>query len=331
MTGLVEAGGAKVRVRESGSPGDDPIVMLHGIGRSLEDWVLQHELLPSTHRVISMDLLGFGLSEPPPGPMTLSRLAAGVHDALDALDVQRPVHVFGNSLGGAVALAMQAARPERVSSVVLAAPAGFGQEVALDLRLLAIPGLGHMLLRHVSRAAARRTERALYHDGSFVTEERIEHAMRVGAQPGRPALFLDIVRELGTVRGIRPGWRSALLADVARHPRPTLIVWGDRDRILPAHHLPAARKALPHAQSHVFADTGHLPQVEAAAGFGALVGPFLKASKSQHVVRVLDTEYQPITEHGDGSGLTRQADRSPEEEEARGAARHRGVTSRHDG
>jgi 2-hydroxymuconate-semialdehyde hydrolase len=277
MSELVEAGGAKVRVRESGDPAGDPIVMLHGIGRGLEDWAPQHELLPGAHRVISMDLLGFGLSDPPPGPMTLSRLAEGVYEALDALGVQRPVHVFGNSLGGAVALSMQATRPERVSRVVLAAPAGFGHEVVLDLRLLTIPGLGHVLLRHVSRAAARRAERALYYDGSFVTEERIEHAMRAAARPGRPELFVDVVRELGTVRGIRPGWRSALLADVARHPRPTLIVWGDRDRILPAHHMTAARKALPHAQSHVFADTGHLPQVERAAEFAAMVGRFLEA------------------------------------------------------
>jgi 2-hydroxymuconate-semialdehyde hydrolase len=275
VTAFVEAGGAKVRVRESGDPAGDPVVMLHGIGRSLEDWSPQHELLPAGRRAISMDLLGFGLSDPPPGPMTLARLAEGVYDALDALGVQRPAHVLGNSLGGAVALAMQATRPERVTGVVLAAPAGFGREVVLDLRLVAIPGLGHVLLRRVSRSAARRTERALYHDGAFVTEERIQHAMRVAARPGRPELFLDVVRELGTVRGIRPGWRSALLADVARHPRPTLILWGDRDRILPAHHLSAARRALPHAQSHVFADTGHLPQIEQAAGFAALVGPFL--------------------------------------------------------
>ncbi|MHA6615826.1 alpha/beta fold hydrolase [Pseudonocardia sp. DLS-67] len=275
MTVLVEAGGAKVRVRESGDPAGDPIVMLHGIGRSLEDWSPQHELLPAARRVISMDMLGFGLSDPPPGPMTLARLADGVYDTLDALGVHRPVHVLGNSLGGAVALAMQATRPERVTGVVLAAPAGFGREVVLDLRLLAIPGIGRALLRNVGRAGARRTERALYHDGSFVTEERIRHAMRVAAHPGRPELFLDVVRELGTARGIRPGWRSALLAGVARHPRPTLIVWGDRDRILPAHHLSAARTALPHAQSHVFGDTGHLPQVERAAGFAELVGPFL--------------------------------------------------------
>jgi pimeloyl-ACP methyl ester carboxylesterase len=227
-----------------------------------------------------MDLLGFGLSESPPGPLTLSRLAGGVYETLDALGVPRPVHVFGNSLGGAVALTMQAAHPERVTSVVLVAPAGFGQEVVLDLRLVAIPGLGHVLLRHVSRAGARRTERALFHDGSFVTEERIEHAMRVASRPGGAGVFLDIVRELGTVRGIRPGWRSALLADVARHPRPTLVVWGDRDRILPARHLPAARQALPHAQSHVFADTGHLPQVERAAEFAALAGRFLEAGRS---------------------------------------------------
>jgi pimeloyl-ACP methyl ester carboxylesterase len=280
MTELVEAAGAKVRVRESGDPAGEPIVMLHGIGRSLEDWAPQHDLLPATYRLISMDLLGFGLSDSPPGRLTLSRLADGVFETLDAMGAQRPVHVFGNSLGGAVALAMQATRPERVTSAVLVAPAGFGHEVVLDLRLVAIPGLGHVLLRHVSRAGARRTERALFHDGSFVTEERIEQAMRVASRPGRVEVFLDIVRELGTVRGIRPGWRSALLADVARHPRPTLVLWGDRDRILPARHLPAACAALPHAQSHVFADTGHLPQIERAAEFAALAGRFVREIRS---------------------------------------------------
>jgi len=280
MTRFVDTGAARVRVRESGDPDADPIVLLHGIGRSLEDWSPQHDLLAGTHRVISLDLLGFGLSDCPPEPMTLARLAAGVYATLDALGVQRPMHVFGNSLGGAVSLAMQATHPERVIGVVLAAPAGFGQEVVLDLRLVAIPGLGQLLLRHVSVAGARRTERALYHDGSFVTEERIQHAMRVAARPGRAQVFLDVLRELGTVRGLRAGWRSALLAEVARHPRPTLVVWGDRDRILPAHHLSAARKALPHAQSHVFADTGHLPQVERAAEFAALVGPFLEVTSS---------------------------------------------------
>jgi pimeloyl-ACP methyl ester carboxylesterase len=278
MTELVEASGARVRVRDTGPRDGDPIVMLHGIGRSLEDWAPQHEALPATHRVISMDLLGFGLSEPPPGPSTLARLATGVGDVLDALGVRRPVHLFGNSLGGAVALAMQAAHPERVQTLVLAAPAGFGQEVVLDLRLLTIPGLGHVLLRHAGPRTARRTERALFHDPSFVTDERVRHALRVAAQPARPAVFLDVVRELGTVRGIRPGWRSALLADVARDPRPTLVVWGDRDRILPAHHLRAARAALPHAQSHVFPDAGHLPQVERAAEFAALAVGFLDSA-----------------------------------------------------
>jgi pimeloyl-ACP methyl ester carboxylesterase len=276
VTRLVAASGTRVRVRETGPADGDPVVLLHGIGRSLEDWAPQHDALPAAYRVISMDLLGFGLSDPPPRrPVTLARLATGVGDVLDALGVRRPVHVFGNSLGGAVALAMQAAHPQRVRSVVLAAPAGFGRQVVLDLRLLAIPGLGGHLLRHTGPRTARRTERALFDDPSFVTEERVRHALRVAAQAARTEVFLDVLRELGTVRGIRPGWRSALLADVARDPRPTLVVWGDRDRILPVRHLSAARAALPHARSHVFADTGHLPQVERADGFAALAVRFL--------------------------------------------------------
>ncbi len=221
---------------------------------------------------------GFGLSERMPGPVSLPELAVGVLATLDALDEPRPVHVMGNSLGGAVALQMLTHAPGRVASLTLVNSAGFGKEVAIALRLLAVPGLGRRLLSGVDRTAARRTERALFVDGSFVTEERVDLAVRLARRPGHAEVFLEAARELGTFRGVRAGWRSRLLADVARHPRPTLVLWGDRDLILPAHHLHAARELLPHAQSHVFADTGHMPQIERADRFADLVRGFLESA-----------------------------------------------------
>lgn len=280
----VEVRGARIHVRESGDPAGEPVLLLHGIGRSLQDWEPQQSRLADGHRVIGVDMPGFGLSQRLPEPTTLRTLAEGVLGTLDALGEQRPVHVMSNSLGGAVAMQLSVLAPDRVRTVTLVNSAGFGKEVTIALRLLAIPGLGRGLLGAADRNAMRRTERALFFDASFVTEERIDHAVEVARQPGSAVVFLEAARALGTLRGVSRRWRSELLAEVAEHPKPTLIVWGDRDLILPSHHLRAARAALPWAQSHVFADTGHMPQVERADEFAELVRAFLASSMAvQHL------------------------------------------------
>ncbi|MFI7543910.1 alpha/beta fold hydrolase [Actinoplanes sp. NPDC049599] len=269
--------GARIRVRESGDPAHPPLLLLHGIGRSLEDWDPQHDRLAGEHRVISVDLPGFGLSEPMPGRVTLAGLADGVAATVDALGERRPLHVMGNSLGGAVAMRLLAGAPARVATLTLVNSAGFGKEVALALRILAVPGLGKPLLRRIDARSAYRIERSLFHDRAHVTPERVEFAVRVAARPENARVFLQTARELGTLRGIRAPWRETLLGQVAAHPRPALIVWGERDLILPAAHLAAARAAFPHARTHLFADTGHMPQIERADAFADLSRLFLSA------------------------------------------------------
>lgn len=270
--------GARIRVRTSGDTAAPPVLLLHGIGRSLEDWDAQHERLSDDHRVISTDLAGFGLSDRVPGPATLEVLADTVVDVLDAIGEHRPVHLMGNSLGGATSMLLLTRSPERVATLTLVDAAGFGSEVTAVLRVLGIPVLGARLLRSIDRAAARRTERAIFVDDAFVTEERIAFALEVAARADQAAVFAELAKELGTVRGIRPGWRSALLTEVARHPRPTLVVWGERDIILPPQHLRAALAALPGARSHMFARCGHMPQIECADEFASLVRGFIASA-----------------------------------------------------
>jgi 2-hydroxymuconate-semialdehyde hydrolase len=272
--------GARIRVRESGDPSAPPVLLLHGIGRSLEDWDPQHDRLAGDYRLISVDLPGFGLSEPMPGRVTLAALADGVAATVDALGEDRPVHVMGNSLGGAVAMRMLATAPTRIATLTLVNSAGFGKEVALALRILAVPGLGKPLLRRIDARSAYRIERSLFHDRAHVTPERVDLALKVAARPHNARVFLETARELGTLRGIRAPWRETLLGQVAAQRKPMLIIWGDRDLILPAAHLAAARAAFPEARSHLFADTGHMPQIERADEFADLARLFLSAYSS---------------------------------------------------
>jgi pimeloyl-ACP methyl ester carboxylesterase len=276
---IITVNGRRTRVRVDGDPASPPIVLLHGIGRSLEDWASQFPRLARTRRVIALDLPGSGFSARIPEPTTLEVLARGVLETLDALGEQRPAHVAGNSLGGAVAMQLLVLNPERVASLVLANSAGFGAEVALPLRLLTLPVLGDLAGRRTTRGSARMTERAIFANPGLATAARIDHALAIASQPGNSTVLLETARLLATPRGVKPRWRADLTAAVAKHPRPTLIVWGDRDRILPARHLDAARPLFPHAEVHLFSGIGHMPQIECPDEFAARVQAFLSAAE----------------------------------------------------
>jgi pimeloyl-ACP methyl ester carboxylesterase len=272
---VISVNGRRTRVRVEGDAANPPMLLLHGIGRSLEDWAPQYPLLAASHRVIALDIPGFGFSTRSPEPTTLNVLAQGVIDTLDSLGEQRPLHVIGNSLGGAIALQLLVLEPQRVASLVLVNSAGFDAAVALPLRLLGLPVLGPLATRRTTRASALFTERMRYADPKLATKARVEHALAIARQPNAGATMLETARTLLTVRGIKAGWRSELLTAAAKHPRPTLIIWGDRDRILPAHHFDSARRLLPHAQAHMFTGVGHAPQIECPDEFASHVLSFV--------------------------------------------------------
>ncbi|MGW5083238.1 alpha/beta fold hydrolase [Micromonospora echinospora] len=260
--------GRRVRCRISGD--GPPVVLLHGIGRTLDDFAALHTALARDHLVLAVDLPGHGGSAPLDGPHTLPALAGAVARFLDVAGVTGPAHLVGNSLGGAVAMRLAVDAPGRAASLALLNSAGFGREVTVALRLLAIRPLAPLLLRPHPRIV-RRSERAIFYDPSYVTDERIAAALAVAGQPHAARVMLELVRDLGTWRGVRPRWRAELLDAVAALDLPTLLVWGDRDLILPAAHLAYARSRLPHARSHLFRDTGHMPQIERTAEVEALL------------------------------------------------------------
>ena len=274
---VLQVRGARVRVRVAGDPQKPPVLLLHGIGRSLEDWGEQFVRLSASYRLIALDLPGSGFSERRPETISLDDLARAAIEILDAVQESRAVHVVGNSLGGAVAMQIAAARPDRVASLVLVSSAGFGAEVALPLRLMTLPFLGSLLTMHPTAASARMSERLSLADPSLVTSARIEHALAIARQPQTGAVMVETARALATMRGVKEKWRTELLRSVAALQLPTLVVWGERDRVLPSSHLSAARDAFPHAEVRLFPDVGHMPQIEIPDQFAERVYRFVEA------------------------------------------------------
>ena len=108
-TGYLDVAGTRLRYRKTGT--GDPVLLLHGIGQSLEDWNEQHERLSARHAVYSVDLPGFAYSDRLRGRRRLAKLADALPAVLDALGVHEPLPVIGNSLGGAVAMKLAADHP----------------------------------------------------------------------------------------------------------------------------------------------------------------------------------------------------------------------------
>lgn len=278
MTGEIErtsaigVAGRSVRVASLGT--GEPVVLLHGLGGYLEEWSEAQEALAAHFATHAPDLPGFGRSDPIDRP-DLPGLARHVLATLDALGLDEPVHLVGNSLGGAVAMQVAVEAPERVATTTLVDSAGFGRHVNTGLRLLGIPGIGRALLRTPGKQRVRMQLRAQFHDPALVTEERVALKTAHSQRDGAADAFAAVAHTLGSWRGARSGWRRRLVREFAHLRIPALVLWGTHDRILPADQLVAAARALPHARTHLFPNTGHMPQIERTEEFTSLVRTFL--------------------------------------------------------
>lgn len=277
-TDIITVQGRRIRVRVDGEAANPPVLLVHGIGRALEDWDELAERIVDRYRVIRLDVPGFGYSDRWSDEATIPSLAAGISPVLDAIGESRPVHVVGNSLGGAVSMAFLAAHPERVKTLTLICSAGFGTYVTPILKPHTFPVLGWLVSRRLTRSAALVGERVVHVDHSVITEERLGRIVDTANQPGNGDFMVEVMRGLATFGRARLRWSADLRRRAAEHVVPTLIIWGDRDRLLPASDLATALEVFPHAQSHVFANTGHMPQVERANETAALVTALFAAN-----------------------------------------------------
>jgi pimeloyl-ACP methyl ester carboxylesterase len=248
---FVDVDGVHVHYRDAGK--GPAVVMIHGYSASIDLWRPVQDALAAQHRVIAIDLKGFGWTSRPAGDYSPAAQAALVWGVLDALGVA-DVAVVGHSWGSSVALAMTLARPERVRRIALYSAYVFEAQVPSFLRWARVDGIGELLFALHYRNNVEDRVGLAYHDPRFVTQARVEHVERELARPG------TVAAALAAARGQRFTRQERQYGDIAQ---PVLLLWGDDDLVTPLRHGQRLANVLPDARLDVYPACGHIPMVEA--------------------------------------------------------------------
>lgn len=284
---LLPTSAGEVYLELRGPEGGRPMVLIHGFGASLHSWrKVAPGLADAGFRVIALDLPGFGYSERPAAaaaytPEAQAALVAEVLDLLAGVPGSGPgaglgkgtVDVVGHSFGGGVALALAATSPERVRSLTLVDSTLPTHSRARRADLPFYRPLVYLLIRTVGlrRAFVRAALERSFHDDSLVTRELVD-AYRDRLLLRGPA---------GAYRSLTaPIPRSRLAIDLVELSRPTLVVWGEEDALIPVAAGRRAAERLPDARFVALPACGHIPMeecpeawLEAVLGWLSPTGP----------------------------------------------------------
>jgi pimeloyl-ACP methyl ester carboxylesterase len=229
--------------------------------------------------VVAPDLLGHGQSAKPRGDYSLGAYASGIRDLMVALDLERGTFV-GHSLGGGVAMQLAYQHPEVCDRLVLVASGGLGREVNWMLRAMALPG-SEYLMPVIFPGFVRDWGDSLLR----VITDRGVRLGRVSEMWSAYASLAEAENRGAFARTLRsvvdPGGQTVSAMDrlYLASSMPTLIVWGDRDDIIPVSHAHAASEAIPGCRLVIIEGVGHFPQVEAPERFVAALTDFLATTE----------------------------------------------------
>jgi pimeloyl-ACP methyl ester carboxylesterase len=257
------------------------IVLVHGLASSSAAWRRAGPLLAARHTVLAVDLLGHGQSAKPRGDYSLGAHASGIRDVMVALGMERATFV-GHSFGGGIAMQLAYQFPERCQRLVLVASGGLGKEVTPLLRAVALPGAEFVMPLVLSarvHSALLAVGARLGRLGLRLDEAKSEiwtNYTALTSPEGRLA-FVSTVREVIDLAGQRVSAHDKLYLAAAI---PTLIVWGDRDTIIPVSHGEAAHAAIPGSRLEILDGCGHFVPVQDAERLAALVTDFIATTEA---------------------------------------------------
>jgi len=268
---FADVAGARVHYVDQGQ--GPTVVMIHGFASSLGTWRPLVPALAKDHRVIALDLKGFGLTDRPPGDYSPAAQAELVWALLKSRGVEGPVSIVAHSWGSSVALSMALSKPASVERIALYDAWVYQDQLPTFFLVARAPGVGEVLIDAFYEERPDDKMAMAFHDPRYVTEELVENVEKQLARPGTRAAALA---------AIRGQHYEEVEAKYATIDKPVLLLWGREDRVTRLEFGERLSRELPNARLVVYPGCGHFPMIEAKAPSTRDLVEFLRPAATGH-------------------------------------------------
>jgi pimeloyl-ACP methyl ester carboxylesterase len=286
----VEIDGTPVNYVDVGSGDEDPVVLVHGLGGQWQNWLENIPRLAQDRRVVALDLPGFGLTPAPDDDdeVSIPRYGRCVNALCDKLGLDK-IDLIGNSMGGFIAAEVAIQFPERVSRLVLVSAAGISSAETLQAPILTF---GRVATAIATNSVARHRRLA---------SRRMTRHLALALVARYPGLLKPDLAYEGFFKGAgKPGFDAALRASLDYDFRdrlsevkvPTLIVWGEKDSIIPVRDADEFERLIEDSRKVVMKDTGHISMAERPQAFNDVVVEFLSETGAAEEKELAEGESQ---------------------------------------
>ncbi|HZH07990.1 MAG TPA: alpha/beta hydrolase [Lautropia sp.] len=285
---FIDLDGQAVHVRDTG-PRDAPtLILVHGSNAFLQTWDGWADRLDGRWRVVRLDLPGHGLTgASPTRAYRVQDFAALVERLRARLGVDH-IAIGGNSMGGGVALAYTLAYPEHVDALILVdsigQPSRGRGDAPLAFRIARVPVVRDIAAQVTPRSLIARSLPGVFGDPRLATPEMIDRYWELLRYPGNRRATID--------RFSSPPF-ALTTEDLAQVRAPTLVIWGEQDRLIPVESGRWLAARLRRARMVIYPQTGHLPQEERAAESAAELARFLSAAQQGERLRAGSVRGRP--------------------------------------
>lgn len=265
---FLELDGMNVHYRITGDTGET-VVLLHGTAASLHTWEGWTKELSKYYRVVSFDMPGFGFTGPEPnGVYTRERYLKFIDDMLVKLNIDS-CYMAGNSFGGYMTWSYAVHHPEKVKKIAILNSSGYprgDQPTPISFKLQKMEWLRPILTHVTPKAIVRKGVEVVYFDDSKITEERVQFYMDILLREGNRGGLMGKTQQI----------KYDFVDEIKQVQCPTLIMWGDSDRLVSVEAGPKFHADIPNSELLIYENMGHVPMEEIPEKSAADFIAFLK-------------------------------------------------------